>query len=116
MTITTGKLLDSFIKVLEQKKVFEDGIRKFNLIDRSKLGYGNEGKPDSESGLFISEDSIQQCATGDVALLKGESWEGNDGAGLVHRSPYKEGSYKRLYMTIDFLETYINIYKNSLTN
>ena len=35
MTITTGKLLDSFIKVLEQKKVFEDGIRKFNLIDRS---------------------------------------------------------------------------------
>ena len=87
-----------------------------NLIDRSKLGYGNEGKPDSESGLFISEDSIQQCATGDVALLKGESWEGNDGAGLVHRSSYKEGSYKRLYMTIDFLETYINIYKNSLTN
>ena len=87
-----------------------------NLIDRSKLGYGNEGKPDSESGLFISEDSIQQCATGDVALLKGESWKGNDGAGLVHRSPSKEGSYKRLYMTIDFLETYINIYKNALTN
>jgi len=85
-----------------------------HLVNRSKLGYGNEGKPDSESGLFLSENDIRQLDTGHVALLKGESWKGNEGAGLVHRSPKEEGNYKRLYMTIDFLETYISIYKNSL--
>ena len=47
-------------------------------------------------------------------LLKGENWKGNKGAGLVHRSPHQDGKYNRLYMTIDFLDTYISIYKNSL--
>lgn len=83
-----------------------------HLVNRSKLGYGNEGKPDNESGLFLSENDIEQLDTGHVALLKGESWKGNDGAGIVHRSPYEEGNYQRLYMTIDFIETYINIYRN----
>ena len=62
----------------------------------------------------MSENDIEQLDTGHVALLKGESWQGNDGAGIVHRSPYKESNYQRLYMTIDFLETYINIYRNSI--
>ena len=31
-----------------------------HLVNRSKLGYGNEGKPDSESGLFVSENDIEQ--------------------------------------------------------
>ena len=35
MTLTRGKLLNSFIDELEQGRVFEEGIRKFNLIDRS---------------------------------------------------------------------------------
>jgi len=82
------------------------------LVNRSKLGYGNEGKPDNESGLFLSENDIEQLDTGHVALLKGESWKGNDGAGIVHRSPNEEGNYQRLYMTIDFIETYVNIYRN----
>ena len=52
-----------------------------------------------------------------VALLKGESWKGNNGSGLVHRSPHDKKEYKRLYVTIDFLETYLNIYRNySKTN
>ncbi len=85
-----------------------------HLVNRNKLGYGNDGKPDSESGLFLSEKDIKQLDTGHVALLKGESWQGNDGAGIVHRSPYEESKYQRLYMTIDFLETYINIYRNSI--
>ena len=78
----------------------------------SKLGHGNEGKADDESGLFTDNKDIKQFDTGHVALLKGESWDGNQGAGLVHRSPNVEGYYKRLYMTIDFLTTYINIFKN----
>ena len=85
-----------------------------HLVNRSKLGHGNEGKPDEKSGLFSSAENIQQLNSGDVALLKGESWKGNKGAGLVHRSPHQDGKYNRLYMTIDFLDTYISIYKNSL--
>ncbi|MAI86789.1 MAG: hypothetical protein CMF99_06475 [Candidatus Marinimicrobia bacterium] len=45
-------------------------------------------------------------------LIKGKSWKGNDGEGIVRRSPYEEGNYHRLYMRIDFLETHINIYRN----
>ena len=82
------------------------------LVNRSKLGHGNQGKPDDKSGLFVGIKDIEQLDTGHVALLKGESWKGNQGAGLVHRSPHEEGNYKRLYMTIDFLDTYLNIYRS----
>ena len=84
-----------------------------HLVNANKLGHGNEGKHDSESGLYQSENNIQQLDTGHVALLKGESWEGNEHAGIVHRSPNSGGSYKRLYLTIDFLETYLSIFGNS---
>lgn len=40
--------------------------------------------------------------TGDVALLKGEAWEGNEGRGLVHRSPKATDSTRRLVLTLDF--------------
>ena len=82
-----------------------------DLVNRSKLGHGNQGQPDDKSGLFLEDNDIEQLDLGDVALLKGESWEGNEGGGLVHRSPHDEKGYNRLYMTIDFLETYINIYR-----
>jgi len=45
---------------------------------------------------------LQQLTTGDVALLKGESWVGNEGYGLVHRSPNLENQKKRLLLTLDF--------------
>ena len=83
-----------------------------HLVNRSKLGHGNQGQPDDKSGLFQKNVKIEQLDIGHVALLKGESWDGNNGSGLVHRSPHAEKEYKRLYMTIDFLETYLNIYRN----
>ena len=83
------------------------------LVDRTKLGHGNNGQPDEKSGLFINKTDIEQLNTGDIALLKGESWDGNDGAGLVHRSPHSKSDYRRLYMTIDFEELYISIYKKN---
>ena len=83
-------------------------------VDRSKLGYGNDGKPDDESGLFSSVDDIKQLETGHVALLKGESWQGNEGAGIVHRSPHSDSNYRRLYLTIDFVESFINIFGSSM--
>ena len=81
------------------------------LVNRSKLGHGNQGQPDDKSGLFLENTDIEQLNVGHVALLKGESWAGNKGAGLVHRSPHAKNGYNRLYMTIDFLDTYLNIYR-----
>ena len=72
-----------------------------NKVDRSKLGHGSEGKPDEQSGLFSKMDDIQHLTAGDVALLKGESWEGNEGAGLVHRSPSLSAGESRLLLTLD---------------
>ena len=55
----------------------------------------------SEPGICESGD-IEIIETGAVALLKGESWEGNEGCGLVHRSPSITEGRKRLLLTIDF--------------
>jgi hypothetical protein len=76
---------------------------KHQQVDRSKLGPGNLGKPDEESGLFQSVTNIQQLKSGDVALLKGELWQGNEGAGLVHRSPALKQNSHRLLLTLDFI-------------
>jgi len=74
------------------------------LVDRSKLGSGNNGESDKKSGLFQNPQDIQQLGCGDVALLKGESWEGNENAGLVHRSPALSVGENRLLLTLDFSE------------
>lgn len=72
-------------------------------VDRTKLGLGNKGRPDEESGIYQKSDDIEQLEEGHVALLKGESWSGNEGAGLVHRSPKVESVNQiRLLLTIDF--------------
>ena len=69
--------------------------------DRSKLGVGNQGKSDDESGLFNSVTNIEQLMKGDVALLKGEAWKGNQGAGVIHRSPQLATQGRRLLLTLD---------------
>lgn len=46
-------------------------------------------------------DNIQQLRVGEVAVLKGEKWQGNEGAGLVHRSP--SGQQGRLLLSLDWL-------------
>ncbi|GAB3477394.1 DUF1826 domain-containing protein [Marinomonas epiphytica] len=74
-----------------------------NLVNRDKLGRGSQGLPDQESGLFPELSSIQQLECGDVALLKGENWLGNENAGLVHRSPKPKPGHKRLVLTLDFI-------------
>ena len=74
-----------------------------HLADRSKLGLGNMGKPDEVSGLFECTSDVRQLGFGDVALLKGELWENNEGAGLIHRSPKLIGNTRRLLLTIDFI-------------
>ena len=72
-----------------------------NAVDRTKLGPGSRGKSDQESGLFKTPGDIQRLSCGDVALLKGELWEGNADAGLVHRSPEVSAGEPRLLLTLD---------------
>jgi hypothetical protein len=72
-------------------------------VDRSKLGRGSQGKKDHESGLYSQKEAIQRLGAGDVALLKGEGWIGNEGRGLVHRSPAVPAGEQRLVMTIDVI-------------
>lgn len=46
---------------------------------------------------------IEQLAAGEVALAKGEKWLGNEGAGLIHRSPQPLAGERRLLLTLDWL-------------
>ncbi len=73
-----------------------------DAVNRAKLGHGSNGLPDSESGLYTKESDIQHLSVGDVALLKGERWSGNENRGLVHWSPNIESCEPRLLLTLDF--------------
>lgn len=73
-----------------------------DLVDRSWLGSRNLHSEDRNSGIFKSQEHIRQLNPGDVALIKGENWEGNEGKGLVHRSPELKESENRLLLTMDF--------------
>lgn len=75
-------------------------------------GKGTEWLPESaitrpdKSGPLpdqrVARGDIRTIATGAVALLKGEAWVGNEGRGLVHRSPEPEGQ-PRLVLGLDWL-------------
>ena len=46
---------------------------------------------------------IEQIGCGHVALVKGERWVGNEGRGLIHRSPALPAGERRLLLTLDWL-------------
>lgn len=92
-----GRLVTTFEGVATQWLPHES-------VTRSKLGTGSEGKADNVYGLYKHESDIRQLACGDVAILKGESWEGNENAGLVHRSPAVPENQSRLLLTLDFAD------------
>lgn len=73
-----------------------------HAVNRKKLGVGSNGLADHESGLYTDEADINRLNLGDVALLKGELWQGNEGAGLVHRSPTPSNNEQRLLLSLDF--------------
>lgn len=68
---------------------------KEGAMDRRHLGSA-EAEP--QDNLLI-----EQIASGEVALLKGEKWHGNEGFGLIHRSPQLASGERRLILTIDWL-------------
>jgi hypothetical protein len=71
-------------------------------VNREKLGIGSNGKPDDQSGLYKNNNAIEQLSCGEVALLKGAAWKGNENGGLVHRSPQVVTNEHRLLLTLDF--------------
>lgn len=56
-------------------------------VDRRFLGAASGGKPDENSGLLQPGHHIEHIPPYTVALLKGCLWQGNNGRGIVHRSP-----------------------------
>jgi len=72
-------------------------------VNRTKLGKANKGLSDEHSEVYQNLTDICQLNTGDVALLKGERWEGNENAGLVHRSPAVNEGERRFLLTLDFI-------------
>lgn len=64
-------------------------------MDRTQLGQVNAEPQDARL--------IHQLSSGDVALLKGEKWHGNEGFGLIHRSPQPAPGERRLLLTLDWL-------------
>ncbi|MCQ9423721.1 DUF1826 domain-containing protein [Pseudomonas sp. LJDD11] len=64
-------------------------------MDRSRLGQAQAEPKDPAL--------IQQIQCGAVALLKGERWIGNEGHGLIHRSPPLSRNERRLILTLDWL-------------
>ncbi|PPC89839.1 MAG: hypothetical protein CTY34_09985 [Methylobacter sp.] len=73
-------------------------------LDRRKLGMGGLGKPDNESGLITDPTAIRQMPAFALGLMKGENWAGNEGQGLVHRSPQPTAAQpRRLLLTLDLL-------------
>ncbi|MCE5361633.1 DUF1826 domain-containing protein [Pseudomonas anguilliseptica] len=46
---------------------------------------------------------IQRAEAGHVLLAKGEKWTGNEGGGLIHRSPQPPDGERRLLLTLDWL-------------
>ncbi|KAF1028360.1 MAG: hypothetical protein GAK37_02242 [Pseudomonas sp.] len=48
-------------------------------------------------------DNIERIACGEVALFKGEKWHGNEGFGVIHRSPQLQADERRLILTLDWL-------------
>ena len=74
-----------------------------SAADRSKLGFGNKGQPDEQSGIYQNTSDIRHLNQGDVALLKGKLWEENEEGGLIHRSPQLPSETRRLLLTLDFI-------------
>ncbi|TCJ26082.1 DUF1826 domain-containing protein [Halomonas sp. GDM18] len=67
-----------------------------HAADRLALGHGQPGHQD----ICLAPDEIHELRPGSLALLKGECWPGNEGRGLIHRSPVVPNG-NRLMLSMD---------------
>ncbi|WP_355660692.1 DUF1826 domain-containing protein [Halomonas salifodinae] len=68
-----------------------------SAVERAGLGAPRPDKPDP----LRDAQSVRRLGCGDIALLKGEGWIGNEGRGLVHRSPQPAPGEPRLLLALD---------------
>ena len=74
------------------------------FLDGAEVLRQESPRPGGAPNLEVrSRDAIQAAGVGDVVLLKGEGWPGNEGRGAVHRSPFTTASHPRLLLTLDAL-------------
>jgi len=69
--------------------------------NRRFLGHQARAESDELSGLLRGGARVQRATAGDIVLLKGEAWPGNQDRGAVHRSPSASTSDPRLVLTLD---------------
>lgn len=69
-------------------------------VDRSALGHPAPCIDSANARIVLRAGSVHRALPGDVVLLKGEL--GNEGRGVVHRSPPVEATHqRRLVLTLD---------------
>ncbi|MBA2781135.1 DUF1826 domain-containing protein [Billgrantia kenyensis] len=68
-----------------------------HAVNRAGLGAPHPDKPD----IVADPAAIQRLGVGDLALLKGCGWIGNEEHGLVHRSPQPAEGERRLLLALD---------------
>lgn len=66
-------------------------------VNRHGLGAPTPEKPE----IVTDPGAVQRLEVGDLALLKGSGWIGNEAHGLVHRSPALPAGHRRLLLTLD---------------
>lgn len=69
-------------------------------VDRAALDHA-EVCVDTCNARIVRSARVHHCLPGDVVVLKGHQWPGNDGFGVVHRSPPIEArGARRLVLTL----------------
>ena len=68
-----------------------------HAVNRAGLGAPRADKPE----IVTDPAAIGRLGVGDLALLKGDGWIGNEGRGLVHRSPRPAPGQRRLLLALD---------------
>lgn len=69
-------------------------------LEEGAMSRSGLGQPTAEPRVGAR---IQRLDSGHVALAKGEKWQGNEGRGLIHRSPQPPTGERRLLLTLDWL-------------
>jgi len=102
LCVQTFILIKYLVAWLQPIKVLApNGYRMRQLIVKSSVQEARANLTTNPAFIKTSMTS-NTSAVADVALLKGELWEGNEKAGLVHRSPAVPADHRRLLLTLDF--------------
>lgn len=75
-----------------------------DAAERTRLGIVSAGLEDSVSGVVLNQGAIHSAPEASLMLLKGEGWEGNEGNGIIHRSPSVNKSERRLMLSLDLID------------